>query len=58
MSKNMARLLRYAIAYRDDWHPFGTDASTVSALYSLKGHGFIEINDKRQFRLTPAAGSR
>lgn len=59
MGRNQLRLLKFAIQYPGGWHGYGRDRSTVSAVNSLAGAGFLEISDtSRQFRLALPAGAR
>lgn len=50
MTKNQARLLRFAIQYKG-WHTYGNDRSTINTLRTLENHGLIEIKGLKQFRL-------
>lgn len=51
MTKNQARLLRFAIAY-DGWHSYSSDRNTVRQIDTLARHGLLEVNRQtKQFRL-------
>ena len=50
MGKNQKRLMLFALRY-PGWHGYGKDRATVEAVEKLCDHGFIEINDYRQFQL-------
>lgn len=58
MGPNMRRLLKFAHDYPFGWHTYGKDRSTVDAIGTLAGLGFIEVNENRQFRLAFANDSR
>ena len=51
MGTNAIRLLKFAIRYMDGWHSYAKDAKTTRAINTLVSHGFIEVNEHRQFRL-------
>lgn len=55
MGKNILRLLKFAVRY-PGWHSFGKDRSTTDSVRVLAGHGLIEINQYRQFRLNTPKG--
>jgi len=55
MGHHQQRLLRFAIHYPGSWHTYGSDDSTRRAINSLVGLGVLQVNDCRQFRLTPPA---
>ncbi len=50
MGKEAIRLLQYAFTYRG-WHNYGHDPKMIRALKTLVRHGFIEMNNYRQYRL-------
>lgn len=50
MSKDQARLLRFAIAY-PGWHSYSSDRNTTRIVRTLVSHGLLEVNEFRQFRL-------
>lgn len=50
MGKNQKRLMLFALKY-PGWHTYGKDAATVAAVEKLCEHGFLEINEFRQFQL-------
>lgn len=54
MSREQARLLRFALRYPDQWHGYGKDCR--ECLKGLERHGLIQLSDtSKQFRLNTGA---
>jgi hypothetical protein len=52
MGRHQLRLLRFALDYPSQWHTYGKDKSTTSAVYALASLELIELSkETRQFRL-------
>jgi|TARA_R110000772_G_C13032302_1_gene411852 hypothetical protein len=52
MTKPQKQTLAFANKYKW-WHSFATDKATTDVVFQLTNKGLLQVNEYRQFRITP-----
>ena len=55
MTKSQKQTLAFANKYKW-WHSFAADKATVDVVFQLTNKGLLQVNEYRQFRITPKGG--